>query len=54
MLNSEQNVQVCDATDDDSSTTAGQIKIILHRIYIRHHRYTPETFVLMQDGCLFQ
>ena len=66
MPSNEQNVQVCDATDDDSSTKAGPTlrdlrsqtyrlcSGLLHRIHIRHHRHTTETFVLMQDGHLFQ
>jgi hypothetical protein len=32
MLSSEQEVQVCDATDDDSSTEAGDINIYLRNL----------------------
>ena len=58
MLSSEQNAQVCDATkmivvqklgNKSFGTTQDS-----HRIHIRHHRHTSETFALMQDSHLFQ
>ena len=40
LLNNEPNPEECDATDDDSSTSAGLIKIL--HLFTHHYKCSPE------------
>jgi len=50
MLNSEQNVQECDATKADSSAEAGLTKSLIILIPIAHGRHIGYSFKNIPEG----